>query len=143
MKPVDQKHSLFLVEFSVGLSSRVFHRKLEPLFEVFARGKNRRQKEVEERPELREIVLQGSSREKESAVRFVVRSQSLCELRVLVLQFVSFVNYNVFPVEFAQLVFLFKHVFVSGYANVEFLLSEFQRLELSLLRISFVNQRLD
>lgn len=54
----------------------------------------------------------------------------------------ALVNYDVFPVDFAEVIFLLQDVFIGGQADVEFLFLQLLGKHFSFLRISFENKKL-
>ena len=81
-----------------------------------------RQQEVEQRPELVQIVLQRGSRQQQSVLR-VQHTHSGTELARLVLQTVRLVDDQVMPGDLGQGGLLQVHDFVSGDHHVPFTLS--------------------
>ena len=72
-------------------------RRVEPLLEGVASSEDRRQQEVEEGPELRQLVLKRRAGQQEPVVGRVVRVQDLSQLAVVVLHSVALVDDHVLP----------------------------------------------
>lgn len=70
---------------------------IEPLLEGGAALEDGGQQEVEQRPQLRQLVLQRSARQQQPVRRDVVRVQHLRQLAVVVLHTVALVDYHVLP----------------------------------------------
>ena len=75
---------------------------VEPLLESRAALEDGRQEEVEQGPELRQLVLQRGAREQHAAWSQVVRVQHLGELTVVVLHPMALVHDHVLPTELRE-----------------------------------------
>ena len=73
--------------------------RVEPLLEGAAALEDGGQQEVEERPELGQLVLQRRARQQQAARRHVVRVEDLRQLAVVVLHAVAFVHNHVLPAD--------------------------------------------
>lgn len=91
---------------------------VEPLVEVVRRRENLRQKEVEQGPELMEIVLKRGARQQQ-AIATVKLAEPLRDLAVLILELVGLVDDDVFPLKLEQLVHAGSHTFERGEADIE------------------------
>jgi len=81
------------------LLSRHGERGVEPLLEGAAALEDGGQQEVEQRPQLGQLVLQRRAGEQEAARRHVVRVQHLGQLAVVVLHAVALVHDHVLPAD--------------------------------------------
>lgn len=77
-------------------------RGVEPLFEGAAALEDRGQEEIEQGPELGELVLQRSSCEQQTSWRQVVCVQDLGQLTVMVLHTMAFIHNHVLPADLCE-----------------------------------------
>lgn len=73
--------------------------RVEPLLKGAAALEDGGQQEVEERPELGELVLQWCARQQQAAGGHVVSVEDLCQLAMVVLHSVAFINDHVLPTD--------------------------------------------
>lgn len=84
------------------LFSRHGKRSVKPLLERAAALEDGRQEEIEQGPQLRELVLQRGSRQQQTARSHVVRVEDLGELAVVVLHSVALVHDHVLPADLRE-----------------------------------------
>lgn len=70
---------------------------IKPLFECAAALKDCREEEVEEGPELWELILQWGPSQEDPSGGYVVSVQDLSQLAVVILHSVAFIHDHVFP----------------------------------------------
>lgn len=73
--------------------------RIEPLFKGAAALEDGGQKEVEERPELRKLVLQWCARQQQAAGGHIVCVEDLGQLAVVVLHAVAFIHDHILPTD--------------------------------------------
>lgn len=86
----------FVRQIGISLASEI-----KPFVKVLSWTKNVREKEVEETPELMDVVLQWSTSQQKS-IFWIKLSNSLWCLTIFIFNFMSFINYNIFPIELHQ-----------------------------------------
>ena len=95
VQTTNNKQRLFFVQLDLVACARVRERRVEPFIERLNRVEDFREREVEERPQLGEVILQGCSCKDEPVARVVVLRQSLREFTLGVLHTVTLVCDNV------------------------------------------------
>lgn len=92
---------IFLFFFFVCQVSISFASEIKPFVKIFRWTKNVRKKEVQETPKLMDVVLKRSTSQQES-IFWIKLSNSLWCLTIFIFNFMSFINYNIFPIELHQ-----------------------------------------
>ena len=100
MQTSDNEHRLFLVQ--VHSFASVSEWRIEPLFKVCTGVEDTGQKKVQQSPQLRQLVLEGSTSQEHPVWCNVVGVQSLGQLAVVVLHSVALVNHQTLPADFGQ-----------------------------------------
>ena len=116
---------------------------VKPLFEFLARRENLRQQEVEQRPELSQIVLKRRPCEEYSMRRLVGLAKSHCKFALGVFHSVAFVHYDVLPVDLAEGAFVVEDELVRGQHHVVLVVFEDGRQERPLLLLALVGNHLN
>ena len=103
---------------------------VEPLVEGVHGGEDLRQQEVEQRPQLRQVVLQGRAREQHPMFGHVRGAQRLRELALRVLHAVALVHDDVLPDVLLQLRAVLHDVLVRRQQHVEIAVLHFVVVDL-------------
>ena len=137
VQAADDEQRLLLVELDLlagGGEGRV-----EPLLERAARLEYVRQEEVEERPQLGQLVLQRRAGEQQAVRRYVERVQRHGQLAVVVLHAVALVDDHVAPAYLGQARLVAYDVLVGGREHVELAVLEQSGQVAALRRITLVH----
>lgn len=92
---------------------------VEPRLKVLDAVEDLWQQKVQQRPQLRQVVLERCSRQQQPVAACVLLAQDERELAVRVLHAVALVDDDVLPLELAQLVLVAHDVGVGGQHDVE------------------------
>jgi len=88
----------FLFLRQTGIS---FAAEIKPFVKILRWTKNVWKKEVQETPKLMDVVLEWSTSQQEP-ILWIKLSNSLWCLTIFIFNFMSFINYNIFPIELHQ-----------------------------------------
>mmetsp|Transcript_55100 Transcript_55100/g.134885 ORF Transcript_55100/g.134885 Transcript_55100/m.134885 type:complete len:234 (+) Transcript_55100:3425-4126(+) len=135
VKPVDQEQLLLLVHVYRVASCPHDVPGIEPLLEVGVVPEDVRQQEVEQGPQLVEIVLERRSRDEEPVARRNTLRQDLRELGLCVLHAVALIDDDVLPVDAGKEPLVAHHVLVRREQHVE---RPLLRVQLHLLALTLV-----
>lgn len=110
-----------VLEFSLLISEALvgFTSKIKPFVEVVWRGEDLWQQEVQQTPQLMEVVLQWCTSQQQSVLWFQLPDSFRC-LRIFIFNFMCFVNYNVLPLELWKSTHTNSNGLKSCNANIEF-----------------------
>ena len=133
MEPVDDEEILLFGElaFLFLLSADLGQGETEPLLEVIAAGEDLGQQEVEQTPQLGEVVLQRRAGQQQALLALVLHPQSPRELRIRVLHAVALVHHDVLPLVLVQDVLVLYDVLVSRQAHVPLRVTQLMRQHFS------------
>jgi len=118
MQPIDDQQLLLLVQLHRLIARVLVDGHGEPLLEVVAAVEHLGQQEIEQSPQLSQIVLKRRAREQQAVVALVLLSEDVGELAFGVLHLVPLVNDDVFPVVFVELEPVLENEVVSSDADV-------------------------
>jgi len=111
--------SIFLLLFFFRQIGICFAAEIKPFVKILRGTENVRKKEVQKTPELMDVVLERSTSQQESILRIKLSNSPWC-LTIFIFNFMSFINYNIFPIELHQWSHTNSDSFKSSNTYIEF-----------------------